>query len=167
MHRNTKDQVAAVKAGKEEVEDVATDPVLAAVALLLLGLCPTGDESAVSADRGAEEEDEDTAAAAATAAGPCACGFLTALACSMAYILASVKYPFQSPARIRFPTSQLSGDDGSGWPISAMIARHTDSKVQIGVHASFSTSRQISPVFQCTFGWQILVMKLAVGGRCG
>jgi len=52
------------------------------------------------------------------------------------------------PARMILPTSQLSGEDASGFARSVIIARHKDSSVHTGVHASFSTSRQISPVFQ-------------------
>ena len=59
---------------------------------------------------------------------------------------ASALYPRTSPARSRFPASQLSGESGAASLMSATMAWHVDCSVQAGLHAFFRMSRQISPV---------------------
>jgi hypothetical protein len=45
------------------------------------------------------------------------------------------------------PASQLRGESGSGWTSSCRIASIAVRSVQAGDHSVFSTSKQISPVF--------------------
>ena len=83
------------------------------------------------------------------------------------YMRAVLQYAMSSRARSMFPASQFRGLSGSGLHSSASTARHTECRVQAGDHASFRMSRQISPVFQCTFGWKIFVSNAARGGASG
>ena len=83
------------------------------------------------------------------------------------YMRAVLQYAMSSRARSMFPASQFRGLSGSGLQSSASTARHTECRVHAGDHASFRMSRQISPVFQCTFGWKIFVSNAARGGASG
>ena len=83
------------------------------------------------------------------------------------YMRAVLQYAMSSRARSMFPASQFRGLSGSGLHSSASTARHTECRVHAGDHASFRMSRQISPVFQCTFGWKIFVSNAARGGASG
>ena len=90
------------------------------------------------------------------------------IAISTVYILAMLLKARMSPARIALPASQLSGESALGFRRRLLMARVTLSSV----HCTFqccglSTSRQISPVSKCTFGWNTRVRNFTLGGADG
>lgn len=76
-------------------------------------------------------------------------------------------YALTSPLLKSVAASTFNGLSGSGASSSANIAVHAELSVHAGVHCSLSTSKQISPSFQATLGWNILVLNLITGGFVG
>ena len=75
--------------------------------------------------------------------------------------------PILSPLFNSDAISTLKGLSTSGYASNWWIASNVDVSVYAGDHDVFKRSRQISPVLKSTFGWQIGVVKVILGGARG
>ena len=98
----------------------------------------------------------------------CGCGgHGVKCAFSTVYMAAVVLNAIISFPRIMFPASQFNGDSASGSDSNANTARHAACKPHAGLHSFLSISKHISPVRKWTFGWNIFVINLNLGGLKG
>lgn len=75
--------------------------------------------------------------------------------------------PILSPLFNNVAISTLNGLSTSGYASNWCIASSVDVSVYAGDQDVFKRSRQISPDLKSTFGWQIGVLKVILGGARG
>ena len=81
--------------------------------------------------------------------------------------LTKLSPPILSPLFNSVAISTLNGLSTSGYASNWWMASNVDVSVYAGDHDVFKRSRQISPVLKSTFGWQIGVVKVILGGTRG
>lgn len=81
--------------------------------------------------------------------------------------LTKLSPPILSPLFNSVAISTLNGLSTSGYTSNWCIASNVDVSVYAGDHDVFKRSRQISPVLKSTFGWQMGVVKVILGGASG
>ena len=81
--------------------------------------------------------------------------------------LTKLSPPTLSPLFNSVAMSTLNGLSTSGYASNWWIASNVDVRVYAGDHDVFKRSRQISPVLKSTFGWQMGVVKVILGGVRG
>lgn len=81
--------------------------------------------------------------------------------------LTKLSAPILSPLFNSVAISTLNGLSTSGYASNWWMASNVDVSVYAGDHDVFKRSRQISPVLKSTFGWQMGVVKVILGGARG